>query len=156
MADLSAQSADGRAIVTYHDDTGEPYKWVSDAVSILGYSAYNTIINIPLSRDDSLPRKRPNLLKGQLTLNAQIAFDSGFNFFIMADLVVTGFIGATGTVISSLMLGGSQPVSRITFDSMDTFDRISVDARLNQNGVPSSNPAHVFQATVSAVLLMYQ
>lgn len=149
--------ASGRVLVTLHDDSGRPYKFVSDAIPILGQLNFTEVLAIPLTKDDTLTPPRPTLVRGQIFLGAQIAFDAAALDYVLADVVVIGYVGSTGTVLRRAQLGANQDASllRITFEADDTFDKIGVEARCIVNGQPSAAVANINQANISAVALMW-
>lgn len=158
MADVTTtQDALGRqTIVTLHDDRGEPYGFVSNGVDIRGKSIYGEIISIPFTPDKTAqPKARPALKRGQILVSAHVSFRVGALNYVLADLQILGFIGSTGTVIASAQLGGACSAVRIPFGDIDTFDRISINARMLVNGVPSSVTTDILDATVIAVVDMW-
>ena len=147
----------GAPVVPVRDDSGKPYGFVSNGVSILGQSAFNEIISIPLYSDpDAKPHPRPACKRGQIVVTAQIAFTVGALVYVLADIQVVGFVGSTGTVLQSGQLGGANPAMRVAFGEVDTFDRIAVIARLLQNGLPSSSIVNIQTAVVGAVVDMWE
>jgi hypothetical protein len=151
----SLQDSQGRTVVTIHDDRGEPYSNVFDAVDILGSQAFTDVVSLPLTPDASLPRPRPALVKGQIVIAAQISFTVGAIVYVLADVRVLGFCGSTAMTIAATEIGGGRPLMRVQFTEGDTFDRIVVQARFVVNGTPSSDPTGVQQCKVSAVVDMY-
>lgn len=139
MADVTSQTdAQGRkTVVTLHDDRGKPYKFAGNSVSVLADPTkgnpgpFQTVADIPLNEDPTVTPPRPNLLRGQLLIGASIAFDNQILLFdyVLAEVLVIGYMGGAGTVIAHGMLGALQTTMRATFEASDTFDRVSVIAR---------------------------
>ena len=151
------QSADGRSVVTLHDNGGEPYQWVSNAVPVIS-AVFVPLINIPLTKDPQT--NRPSMVRGQIVVTATLSFDDSVLQFVFDEIVVTGFVGSSGTVLYRTTLSTQDPIARVTFDSRDTFDKITIDARLNVNGNPTDlrhlgSPQSILQNTITAVAYMW-
>lgn len=151
----SLKDAQGRTVVTIHDDRGEPYSNVTTGVDIKGQSVFQDIVNFPFKPDPNQEKPRPSLVKGQIVVSAQISFTVGALVYVLADVRVVGFAGSTGTIIAAAQLGGGNPLLRVLFDNTDTFDSVVVQARCVVNGTPSSDPTGIQNAIVSAVVDMY-
>lgn len=150
----------GRVVVHLHDDSGKPYKFVSNALSFRGNSQFTELISIPLREDEHASPPRPSLVRGQIIITAQIVFDVGTGLnMCAADVQVDGYIGSTPTTIARTMLGGfgnTGQVMRVTFQEDDTFDNISISARQIFNFVPSNaTGTTVVTANISALAYMW-
>lgn len=155
MATSSVIDPSGRqTVVQLHDDRGEPYKFVSNAVPLVGQSLFQEVISIPLTKDDSVKPKRPFLTHGQIVVSAQVVTTNAIQW-ALADVMVIGYCGSTGTVIGRAMLGQEAQIMRVTFEDEDTFDTIGIEARQIVDGAPSTNTAAVQQLNVSAVAYMW-
>lgn len=144
-----------RTVVTLHDDRGEPYKFVSNGVSILGSSLFSEVISIPLSKDDGAVPPRPSLVRGQILIGVSIAVAPATVDYALTELQVLGYVGSTSTLIAHKMLGGQAAIMRVTFEDDDTFDRIGINARQIVNGLPSTDIVNVTQNSLTAVALMW-
>jgi hypothetical protein len=126
-----------RTVVTLHDDRGKPYKFVSSVVSVLSDPTlgnpgpFQSIAEIALNEDPNVNPPRPNLLRGQLFVGTNISFDNQILLFdyVLAEVLVIGYVGGTGTVIAHGELGALQTSMRASFEASDTFDRIAVLGR---------------------------
>lgn len=155
MTSSSSTTPDGRTVVTIKDDAGQPYKFVSNVVSVRGSSEFNEVIAIPLTRDDSLPPPRPDLTRGQIFVTGQSAFNAAVHQYALAEINVIGYVGSRGTVIARFMLGGDADVGRVTFEEDDTFDKIGISARQIVDGVPSTDSTNVSSNNVAVVAYMW-
>lgn len=157
MVASSYTDPQGRVVVNLKDDSGRPYKFVSNAIPIVGQSMFIEVLSIPLSQDDQLTPPRPNLVRGQIFLGAQISFDAAALQYVLADVVVIGYVGSTGTVLHRAQLGADPDASllRVTFEEDDTFDKIGVEARCIVNGQPSASATGIAQANISALAIMW-
>jgi hypothetical protein len=149
-----------RTVVTLHDDRGKPYKYVSNSVSVLASAVnsnpgpYQNIATIELGEDLTQTPPRPNLLRGQLIVGASIAFGTGVLLFdyVLAEVLVIGYVGGSGTVIGHAMLGALQTIMRASFEDSDTFDRISVVGRQLVGSGTLAQPNNV---DLSVIALMW-
>jgi len=146
----------GRAVVTFHDDRGAPYKFASNAVDVTGNVNFVDAIAIPLHADETQSPPRPCLTHGQILITGQSSLAAGSaHDFLLADVRVTGYVGSIGTVIGRAQIGGDQPMMRVTFDDEDTFDRIVIEARQCVDGDFSTVVAAPGVLLVAAVALMW-
>lgn len=158
MQASTSTSPDGRTVVHLQDNGGEPSKFISDAISVLGISEFNEIISIPLAADAKAAPPRPAFVRGQILITAQDApFTNPVGIeYVLAEIVVIGYVGSSSTVIKRGMLGGMQQSMRVAFQEDDTFDRIAILARQIVDGQPSSvSTSLVDVLQVSAVAIMW-
>lgn len=155
--EASAQTlAGGRVVVNLHDDSGVPFKFISNTINLLGVSEFNEFISIPLTPDkDATPRPRPAMTRGQVIVTAQSAFDGVTFQYVLADVVVVGYVGTTPTVIARAQLGADGDQLRVPFQEDDTFDRIAILARAWIDGRASSSTTNIQALQLSAIANMW-
>lgn len=155
MPQTSVTDPSGRqTVVQLHDDRGAPFKFVSNAVPLRGQSLFQEVISIPLTKDDTNTPPRPNLVRGQIIVSAQVAYSLAIQY-ALADVIVIGYCGSTGTVIGRAQLGAEAQIMRVTFEDDDTFDKIGIEALQLVDGLPSTNATDVLQINLSAVAYMW-
>lgn len=155
MTTSSVTDPSGRqTVVQLHDDRGEPFKFVSNAVPLVGQSLAQEVISIPLTKDDTVTPKRPSLTRGQIVISAQVVYTLAIQY-ALADVTVIGYCGSTGTVIARAQLGAEAQIMRVTFEEDDTFDKIGIEALQIVDGQPSTNAVDVLQINLSAVAYMW-
>lgn len=157
MQTKTITDASGRVVVQLHDDGGAaPYHFISDSVSIIGQSEMVQVIDIDLKRTDQVTPPRPPLVRGQILVSGSMTFLQFVDHdFGNIDVEVLGYIGSTPTTIGRASLAGVHPILRVTFGDRDTFDRITVRARVMLDGVPSSSTTDVLEASVQATAVMW-
>lgn len=152
-----------KTVVQLHDDRGKPFKFVSNAFPLVDQFDFTEVLTIPLFADASVTPERPDLLKGQIFIAVQGAWNISVVFFdfVLAEILVVGYVGGVGTVIARGMIGGGVvggpqdgALMRVTFENDDTYDKIGILAR--QNDSQNANaPGQVQDLSISAVAYMW-
>lgn len=141
----------GRVVVKFSDDRGVPYQYPTQNANLSGQANFKEIYRLDLKPDNSLDPPRPALVRGNILVAVQTTFDPAAVDYVVADLLVQGFIGSTPTDIMRAQVGGDATLLRVTFSEEDTYDKISIQGRALLRGLPTTDPAQ----TITVAVLTY-
>lgn len=121
----------GRVVIEESDDRGTVESWnLAQAADMRGVGAFKEI-----ARVETRGRAR-----GQVLVTGQVVAGGAFTGnYLYVEFNIVGYVGSQPTIVARGCIGQKNPQQRYTFEDVDAFDELAIEARQVVDGAASSN-----------------